>query len=91
MANLLNKEQILSITRQVLMFLGGILVAKGWLTADELVGLIGPVLALAGVAWGIATHTDSAKLTAATKVMEDPARANAAGEAADKLASAVVG
>ena len=56
-------EILLSMVRHALTLAGGLLVSKGWLTADGVEQIIGAILTLAAVGWGAA-----AKVTAKTEV-----------------------
>ena len=45
-------ENISSILRHILTFGGGFIVAKGWISAEALPGIVGAVLTIGGVVWG---------------------------------------
>ena len=49
----MNMETVLGIIRHALTFGGGFLVAKNWLSGDELVTGVGAAVALIGLAWSI--------------------------------------
>lgn len=49
----MNWDQIEGTIRHVLTFGGGFVVAKGWLSAEELTAVVGGLLAVAGVAHSI--------------------------------------
>ena len=46
-------EKLLGIIRHVLGFIGGIAVAKGWLTAEQLPGIVGGILAIIAAIWSV--------------------------------------
>lgn len=56
-------EHIASILRHVLTFGGGFIVAKGWISAEALPGIIGACLTIGGAVWGVVTKTDTALAT----------------------------
>jgi flagellar motor component MotA len=47
----MNKEQILGILRHTLTFLGGFIVAKGWIDENMAIEITGAVVTLVGVIW----------------------------------------
>lgn len=47
------KESMLSLLRHGLTFLGGYLVAQGWLDDATMTGMVGAIVTLAGAAWGM--------------------------------------
>lgn len=65
----MNIQQVLSVVRQILLFVGGIAVGKGWVDNETMVQIVGALMALAGGAWAIYTRTDKAIVAdAAAKV-----------------------
>jgi hypothetical protein len=48
-----NKEQLLSIIRHTLTFVGGLLITKGYIDDAQLTELTGAVLSLVGLVWSI--------------------------------------
>jgi hypothetical protein len=61
----MNTDMILSFVRQALTFVGGILVARGIITAETLAAVItnlstvaGGIVALVSIYWSWRTHTD---------------------------------
>ena len=72
-----NWNQIMSFVRQLLMFLGGIAVAQGWLSTETMVELVGIALSIAGVVWGLVTHTKANTVVAASQIVAIPVAAQA--------------
>lgn len=52
-------EMILSVVRQLLTFAGGFLVTKGTISADNEQQIIGGIIALISVIWGIVAKKQS--------------------------------
>lgn len=63
-------EQISSILRHILTFGGGFVVAKGWIAADALPGIVGAIITIAGVAWGAVNKTSTAIINQAAALPE---------------------
>ena len=61
----MNWEQISSILRHILTFGGGFVVAKGWISAEALPGIIGAIITVGGVVWGLFNKTDNAIVASA--------------------------
>lgn len=73
----MNREQILGLIRQVLPFVGGYLVTKGYISeegfaaiSDDLVGAAGLVIALASGVWSMMDKTDKAIVAKAEALPE---------------------
>lgn len=66
----MNWEQISSILRHILTFGGGFIVAKGWISAEALPGIIGAILAVGGGIWAIFNKTPT-NMIAATAALPD--------------------
>lgn len=67
-------EVILTIVRQVLLSLGAIIVTKGWADAETLQQIVGGLMALVAVIWGIVSKSkDVVKVEAANTVLETAA------------------
>jgi len=49
----MNWDQISALIRQVVPFLGGFAVARGYITADQLTGIVGAIIAVGGVVWSL--------------------------------------
>lgn len=64
----MNQDQLLSILRAVLQIIGTSIVAHGTLGINGAMWeqITGAVIMLAPVLWGVAIHTDSAKIAAVT-------------------------
>ncbi len=83
----MNQMQLLSALRMALSFGGGILVTFGYLSSEQLTGItsaltqiIGPLAALASIAWGIYTHTKAATVARAADIVPiDSAAQRSAG------------
>lgn len=52
-------DAIISLLRHVLTFVAGIIVAKGWITADMAAQLVGGVIAVVGVLFAAFFHASS--------------------------------
>ncbi|MBR1198813.1 hypothetical protein JQ574_22715 [Bradyrhizobium sp. AUGA SZCCT0158] len=90
----MNWEQISSILRHILTFGGGFIVAKGWISADALPGIVGAMITIGGVIWGMFNKTESSIVASAaalpgTTVVTTPALA-AAVTSPDAVSSAEV-
>ena len=55
----MNQDQVKSILRNVLLFAGGVLVAKGKLSADDLTQIVGGIIALVSVVMSQLHHADA--------------------------------
>jgi len=66
----MNWEQISSILRHILTFGGGFIVAKGWISAEALPGIIGGIITVGGVIWGFFNKTPT-NMIAATAALPD--------------------
>lgn len=77
----MNAEQVKSAVRWLVSFVGGFIVAKGWVKADQLTALLSNEAvmgALAGVgvlAWGMLTHTQANAVAVVDTIAKDPASA----------------
>lgn len=58
-------EQVSSILRHILTFGGGFIVAKGWISAEALPGVIGAIITIGGVVWGALKGTPTAIVASA--------------------------
>lgn len=66
----MNWEQISSILRHILTFGGGFIVAKGWISADALPGIVGGIITVGGVVWGMFNKTSNAIVASAAALPE---------------------
>lgn len=85
-------EQISSILRHVLTFGGGFIVAKGWINADALPGIVGAIITVGGTIWALFNKTETSIVAQAanisgTTVVTTPAIA-AAVPSSDAMSSA---
>lgn len=65
----MNKEQIASIVRQILLAVGGFVVGKGWIDNETMITIAGALSVVAGSVWALWSRTDKSIVTsAATKV-----------------------
>lgn len=53
----MNWEQVSTILRHILTFGGGFAVAKGWVSAESMTGIVGAIITVGGVVWGIFNKT----------------------------------
>jgi hypothetical protein len=74
-----NVTQIWSVIRALLLFGGGILVTKGYLTSDQLTTLVadiaeivGPIAAIIAIVWGLMVHTKAATVKRAADIVPIP-------------------
>ena len=58
----MNKEQIQSLVRSLLVSVGGSLVAKGVITSDQLSNVVGAIMVILPVIWSVWQKRESAKL-----------------------------
>ena len=63
-------ENISSILRHILTFGGGFIVAKGWISAEALPGIVGAVLTIGGVVWGQINKTSNNIVASAAALPE---------------------
>lgn len=66
----MNWEQISSILRHVLTFGGGFIVAKGWVSAETMTGLVGAVITVGGAIWAIVNKTPTNIVASAAALPE---------------------
>lgn len=66
----MNWEQISSILRHVLTFGGGFVVAKGWVSAEAMTGIVGAIITIGGVIWGLFNKTPSSIVASAAALPE---------------------
>lgn len=52
-------DQIASILRHILTFGGGFAVAKGWISEQTMVSIVGAIITIGGAIWGVVNKTDS--------------------------------
>lgn len=64
----MTKERILGILRHVLTFVGGIVVAKGWLDDVTYMELAGAVVSLVGALWSVFSKKSTETTTPTTTV-----------------------
>lgn len=53
----MNKEQVLSILRHTLTFIGGILITKGLIDETLSNEIVGSIITLTGLVWGVVSKT----------------------------------
>lgn len=58
----MNLDQILSLTRSILIMAGSWFVQKGYLSGSDLEAIAGAVVTITTVAWGIYVHSSTQKL-----------------------------
>lgn len=66
----MNWEQISSILRHILTFGGGFIVAKGWISAEAMPGIVGGVLTIGGAVWAMFNKTSNAIVASAAALPE---------------------
>jgi len=66
----MNWEQISSILRHVLTFGGGFIVAKGWVSAETMTGLVGAAITIGGAIWAVVNKTSNAIVASAAALPE---------------------
>ncbi len=84
-----NTEQLISMLRQLLLVLGGGLVARGYLDDQTSNGIAGALAILIGSAWALYTRRNAGLVTAAAAVA-DVDRIVASGVLADAVPSTKV-
>lgn len=53
----MNREAILGVIRHILTFAGGVMVTKGFATADEATAAVAALVTLIGVVWSVIDKT----------------------------------
>lgn len=66
----MNSEQIVSIARQVLLFVGGFIVAKGWIDTATLTTVVGALITLGTSFWATYTRRNNGLVASAAAVPE---------------------
>jgi len=66
----MNWEQISSILRHVLTFGGGFIVAKGWVSAETMTGIVGAIITIGGAIWAVVNKTPSNIVASAAALPE---------------------
>jgi len=66
----MNWEQISSILRHVLTFGGGFIVAKGWVSAETMTGLVGAIITIGGAVWAVVNKTSNNIVASAAALPE---------------------
>lgn len=64
------KDQILGFLQRVLMFGGGVAVGKGWISEQLMMQIVGAIIAIAGIAWGVAINTKSSLIARVDSIPE---------------------
>lgn len=49
----MNKEKLEGLTRHIATFIGGVIVAKGWISEDIMTEVIGVAVSIFGIIWSI--------------------------------------
>ena len=68
----MNWDQISGFLRHVLTFLGGFVVAKGWISPDMLPEVIGAIMTVGGLVWSFVTKTRKATVVKAAAFVNVP-------------------
>jgi hypothetical protein len=63
-------DQIAGLLRNLLTFVGGYVVARGWINAEQLSTIVGALVGLAGVGWSIKSNTKASIINSATNMTE---------------------
>lgn len=63
-------EQISSILRHILTFGGGFIVAKGWVDAEAMAGVVGAIITIGGAVWAYLNKTSSSLVAQAAALPE---------------------
>lgn len=73
----MTQDQITGLLRQLLPVFGGIAIALGWLTADQvgkwtgiLLQAVGPMSVIGGIVWSLLANSKTAIITAAANMPE---------------------
>lgn len=64
----MNFEQVVSIVRQAMLFLGGYLVTKGWTDSATLQTVVGALITLISSGWAIYTRRNTGLISSAANV-----------------------
>lgn len=79
----MTQDQVLAVLRQLLSFGGGFVVAKGWLTSEQLTALAGLLPPVVAIVWVFRKSSPSAQIAAVAanptvkKIVTDPVVAKA--------------
>lgn len=60
--------QVSGLLQRVLMFGGGFAVAKGWISQELLVQIVGALVGLGGVAWGAWVNREASRVQSAASI-----------------------
>lgn len=63
-------DQVSGLLRQVLPFIGGFAVARGWINAEQLAQYIGAIITVGGVIWALVANSKSSIIASATAMPE---------------------
>jgi hypothetical protein len=63
-------DQISGLVQRVLMFAGGFVVAKGWISEELMIQIVGALVGLGGILWGVKVNTQSALVASVTAMPE---------------------
>lgn len=73
----MNQDQVLSIARQVLMIVGSLAIALGWISADKvgelsanILAALGPMMVLGSSVWSLIAHTQANTITSAASMTD---------------------
>lgn len=63
-------DQISGFVQRILMFGGGFAVAKGWISEQLMVQIVGGIIAAGGLLWGVKVNTKSSLVQSVTQMPE---------------------
>lgn len=65
-------DQISGLVQRALMFAGGFAVAKGWISEQLMVQIVGALVGVFGVLWGVKSNTQTALVGSVAAMAADP-------------------
>jgi hypothetical protein len=63
-------DQIAGLLRQLLPFVGGLAVARGWLTTEQMTAAVGAIITLGGIGWSIKANNKTSIIKASAGMNE---------------------
>ena len=68
-------DQISGLIQRIFMFAGGIAVGKGWIGQELMVQIVGAVVGIIGVLWGVKVNTEASLVASVTAIPAVDSRA----------------
>ena len=81
-------DQISGVVQRLLMFGGGIAVGKGWISNELMIQIVGAIISIGGVLWGVKSNTSTALVQSVEALPETSRVIMKATEQGQKVAAA---